>query len=269
MRRCLLAFNQMLFEDLQRLYSAFMAYKEGQPYRIIRQSRLQLDSWAEDKTARMENESLSKSHADFSADIDRAVGNAPKFYKKHLLHSLNDGLGKRDLESLSKLHRYFDYNLNFVDLHAAKPLHQVKVHQPELNLAGMQLRLNHIDQALLAVLETIRISQNKNDHEAILQCLVLLQQIRRVLGTSDKTANRDQERLLLEHIIYQANNLNNAYIFVISCVNLAQVDHMKSSRSAQQVSQKLGEILKQFKVVIEGPLWYDIIQVANKKLLQL
>jgi hypothetical protein len=90
-----------------------------------------------------------------------------------------------------------------------------------------------------------------------------------VLGTSDKTPNRDQERLLLEHIIYQANNLNNAYIFVISCINLAQVDHMKSSKSAQQVSQKLGEILKQFKVVIEGPLWYDIIQVANKKLLQL
>ncbi len=44
---------------------------------------------------------------------------------------------------------------------------------------------------------------------------------------------------------------------------------MKSSKSTAQVSQKLGEILKQFKVTLEGPLWYDIIQIANKKLLQL
>ena len=66
------------------------------------------------------------------------------------------------------MHKYFDYNLNFIDLHGQKPLHPVKVHLPELNLASMQLRLGHTDQALLAVLETIRISQNKNDHEAIL-----------------------------------------------------------------------------------------------------
>ena len=35
-------------------------------------------------------------------------------------------------------------------------------------MANLQLRLGQTDQALLAVLETIRISQNKNDHEAIL-----------------------------------------------------------------------------------------------------
>jgi hypothetical protein len=81
---------------------------------------------------------------------------------------VNESLAKKDLESINSMHRYFDYNLNFIDMHSGKPTHPVKVHHPELNMASLQLRLGQVDQALLAVLETIRISQNKNDHESIL-----------------------------------------------------------------------------------------------------
>lgn len=109
--------------------------------------------------------------------------------KKHLLNSINQTLSKKDIESISSLHRYFDYSLNFIDRSGAaiggKPLHPIKVHLPELNMAGVTFRLGMIDKALLSVLETIRIAQNKNDHEAILQCLVWLQQILKSVGNKD------------------------------------------------------------------------------------
>lgn len=74
----------------------------------------------------------------------------------------------------------------------------VKVHQPALNLASLRLRLGHLDEAMMSVMEAIKISQNKNDHESILQCLIWLQQILGGLG------NKNQEKRLLEHIIHQA-----------------------------------------------------------------
>jgi len=65
--------------------------------------------------------------------------------------------------------------------------------------------------------------------------------------------------LLLEHIVYQANNLGNAYIFIISCINLAQVDHMKTHQSSQKIGTKLSEVLKALKITVEGPIWYEIL----------
>ena len=57
-RRCNLSFNQLMFPDLQRLYEAFLLYKEGSPY-SYRLSKMQMDYWAEDKASRMEGESSS------------------------------------------------------------------------------------------------------------------------------------------------------------------------------------------------------------------
>lgn len=44
---------------------------------------------------------------------------------------------------------------------------------------------------------------------------------------------------------------------------------MKVSRSTEQLSKKLGEVIKQFKVSVEGPLWYDILHIAQKKMMSL
>ena len=91
----------------------------------------------------MENDSVGQRFGDIDKEI--SLVNGPKFYKKHLLHSVNYGLSRKDLESISNMHKYFDYNLNFIDLHGPKPFHPVKVHQPELNLACLQIRLGQID----------------------------------------------------------------------------------------------------------------------------
>jgi hypothetical protein len=132
-----------MFEELQRLYEAFLLYKEGGGGYRVRQSKLQMEQWAEDKVARMENESIAKDYAGLAKEIGKVQG--PKFYKKHLLNSVNESLGRKDLEAIANMHKYFDYNLNFIDLHGPKPVHPVKVHQPELNLANLQLRLGQTD----------------------------------------------------------------------------------------------------------------------------
>ena len=96
---------------------------------------MQMDKWAEEKVSQMENEVVNKRFEEVKNEISRV--NGPKFYKKHLLNSVNECLSKKDLEAISNMHKYFDYNLNFIDLHGSKPIHPVKVHQPELNLAGL------------------------------------------------------------------------------------------------------------------------------------
>ena len=44
----------------------------------------------------------------------------------------------------------------------------LKVHHPSMNMGGLYFRLGQYDQASLCVIEAIKISQNKNDHDGIL-----------------------------------------------------------------------------------------------------
>lgn len=85
-----------------------------------------MDYWAEDKAIKMENESLRRDFDDLKKDIDKVRG--PKFFKQHLLNSINESLGRKDLDAINNMHKYFDYNLNFIDIHGSKPIHPVKVH---------------------------------------------------------------------------------------------------------------------------------------------
>jgi hypothetical protein len=85
----------MMFEELQRLYEAFLIYleggtpgggKRGNTYRA-KQSKLQMDLWAEERSIKMESVSLKKDYAAIEEEINTV--NGPKFYKKHLLNSIN------------------------------------------------------------------------------------------------------------------------------------------------------------------------------------
>ena len=54
-----------------------------------------MDCWAEDKVSKMENESVQKPFSALEQEINRV--NGPKFYKKHLMNSVNESLGRKDL----------------------------------------------------------------------------------------------------------------------------------------------------------------------------
>jgi hypothetical protein len=75
-----------MFHDLQKLYEIFTLYKEGKPY-SFKQSKMQMDYWAEEKAQKMENDSIGQRFGDVDKEI--SLVNGPKFYKKHLLHSIN------------------------------------------------------------------------------------------------------------------------------------------------------------------------------------
>ena len=175
------------------------------------------------------------------------------YHMRHLLTSLVHTLSKNDQKAVNDLHRYFDYQMRSKVTKANTETGvqefvswAVKVHHPALNLAGLLFKLGQLDQSLLSVMESIKISQNKNDHEGILQCLVWLQQIARAMG------NKEQERRILEHILSSAYQQANTYIFIIGCLNylalpLANLDS-KSVPSAQHLSSKVREVIKALKI---------------------
>jgi len=56
----------------------------------VRQSKLQLDYWAEDKAIKMEGESLALDFGRLQDDINLVT--STKFFKRHLLNSVNESL---------------------------------------------------------------------------------------------------------------------------------------------------------------------------------
>jgi len=107
---------------------------------------------------------------------------------------------KDSLDALFLAHKFNDHNLRLMD--NKEQLRQKlaavavnRVHRTSLSLAAIHFKLGHLDAALSAVLEAIRIAQNKNDYLTILDCTVWLYQIQGALG------NRSKELQLLEHLI--------------------------------------------------------------------
>lgn len=82
-----------------------------------------------------------------------------------MLTSINHTLGKNDRQAVDDMHKYFDYSMRTkwvrknietgaVDFDSWA----IKVHQPALNLAGLRFRLGQLDQSLVSVMESIKIS---------------------------------------------------------------------------------------------------------------
>jgi hypothetical protein len=86
-------------------------------------------------------------------------------HKKYLVSAAEATLAKDDEKAISNLHKYFDYSmLEKVTKHNAETdtfefvEWVTKVNQPAAQLAGVCYRLGQHDQALLSVMESIKIS---------------------------------------------------------------------------------------------------------------
>ena len=77
LKRCLFTFSTLMFEDLSRLFDAFLAYKEGRDYKFT-QSAMKLEYWAEEKAFKLENEAVKRDYSDVKTELDRVK--APNFY---------------------------------------------------------------------------------------------------------------------------------------------------------------------------------------------
>jgi hypothetical protein len=49
-----------------------------------------------------------------------------------------------------------------------------KVHRLALSVASLRYKMGQYDAALSSIHESIKIAQNKNDHETVLDCMVWL-----------------------------------------------------------------------------------------------
>ena len=133
----------------------------------------------------MENESMHLLPDEQLESIYSATKNTKRdgnSHLKHLLTSICHSLAKNEVEAINDLHKYFDYNMRQKQTRQNTETGSiefvawaVKVHQSAVNLANLHFRLGHLDESLLSVMESIKISQIKNDHESILQCLIWLQ----------------------------------------------------------------------------------------------
>lgn len=186
-----------------------------------------------------------------------------------MLRSLNHSLNHEDVESIFLSHKFNDHNLRQMDVkeQLRQKLAAVavnRVHRTALGLAALRYKLGQYDAALQAVLEGIRIAQNKNDYETILECTIWLYQISGVLG------NRQQEKQLIEHVIYQANKMHKVYIFIMALLNYASMPDSKAMLIRQlKISPKILSVFREFKIHSSGgaPLWNDLLRAAEMKML--
>ena len=137
----------------------------------------------------------------------------------------------------------------------------VKVTSAVINIVGLQLRLGNLDESLFSVLESIKISQNKTDHEAIIHCLLWLTQIISAFG------NKEQEKLLLEHVIIQSHMQHLPYLFSIFTSNYAKLEATyKPLKASSNVQFSLSHDKKGTKK--SKSMWSELMHTAYRKILE-
>jgi len=126
-----------------------------------------------------------------AAHQDTETEDQKRFNHQYLMKSMHSSTHSQDQLSIAYLHKFNDHNLRVMDVKEQLRQNMAavavnRVYRNSLSLAALQFRLGHYDAALSAILEAIKIAQNKNDHETVLDCSVWLQQIHRALGNAEK-----------------------------------------------------------------------------------
>lgn len=84
--------------------------------------------------------------------------------------------------------------------------------------------------------------------------------------------NKEQEKRILEHVIQQAHNLGNSYIFVIACLNYMALSSVnldsnpQTGTRAENLPKKVRETLKAMAIPIQGPIWHLITKASHAAL---
>jgi len=71
---------------------------------------------------------------------------------------------------------------------------------------------------------------------------------------------------MYEHIILQANNQGNHYLFAVASLNYVQMDHTKLLTQGEQVGLKLNNLIRTLKLATQGPLWNEILLATQSKI---
>ena len=172
LRQCILCFNQMMFEDVSKLYSNFLLWKESEPY-DYEHSMLDVSSYFS-KMQDIESEVTQKSHSQINAEINSI--NCPADRKNVLLHSLNDSFAGHSIPAVDNHMKYIDHSLLELKENADRTSLTFNVHNAIIPMSGVYQRIGNVegDQSLIMLIECIKQAQNKGDNHGIIQSLVWL-----------------------------------------------------------------------------------------------
>lgn len=158
-----------MFEDLVKLMDNYKLYTQEQEY-VLEHSRSSLNQFFDHKLKIFESDVTQMSHRQIKEQFEKM----PPDNKKFLLSSLNDCFSKFSIPAIQNLRNVNTHNY----------------------MNSLHIRLGHIDQGLISLIECIKQAQNKKDNQAIIKCLIWLVQIIKTLGNVEQA-----EGLILEQIL--------------------------------------------------------------------
>ena len=243
-RRSQLEFGKMLFEELHSTFEVFKDFckegiPEGHPVSLALDERKAINT-------------LFKSPLNMEENTKYSKGNN---LAQHFLKYIDESLMQHPNSAIDSLHNCFHSISSLV----AKTGERPKMHYASLNLSSVHYRFGQFDEALLNIAETIKLSQSKNDKEAITYSMLWLSCILGELGLVDL------QKTLLQHILMESHEQKLNYIFVLAADNFVALEHtnrpiFNNERTSSKLIARLG--LSEY----DEPIWEKILWMASQKL---
>ena len=248
LRRIVLASNAMLFDHVAKLYGEVRKFIEdatntsisddqGLPQAANSRSLLsrhtahfsprEMQEALYSKAKEVERGIGIKSFNEIENEVEAILSVAPNLPQAYFLRYLNCLSHQEYQGAIESLHQYFDYALHLHDIKANNikrdidgeyldaartgKRHKIVVQYAVLNLGALQFHFGRLDEALLAINETIRVAQQNGDHRCVTLALSWLYRIK--AAQRDIRAPRLLKRCIERSSDLQLNELNQLMQF--------------------------------------------------------
>jgi anaphase-promoting complex subunit 5 len=230
LRKMICSFNDRTFHFISRLFEQLSSYtsnEEGGYRGFI--SSAQYESFISNEAANIEDSIGTVSREQIQKNIDELNHLVPNMFGAPYLSYLN-ALSYGDVESaVDNLHKYYD--LIFLLKGGSSSTNVKRPNQPNqppklpdllpyavLNLASLHFKFRHYHEGLQAILETVKIAQQKSDDECLAHALSWLYRI--VAASMD--VDQSNKEMMLKRAVGRAQELNLPSLAASNSLALAE-----------------------------------------------
>ncbi|CAI2177474.1 15619_t:CDS:10 [Funneliformis geosporum] len=249
-RRCILEMNKLMFDDMSRLYSAFIEYRENVVKPIVEQRNVHMKGVPFDVTEM--TEFAQRFHMHRQELIPKNDAESFSQYIITQLHKYGRILPLEFEEKLREIHKRIPemssiYYIEFIKCiltgeyeGALVNFYKYSNFCPDdsenrgwyqyvlLNLVVLHAKFGHKEQAILAIREAIEIARENNDQECLRLALSWLYRLKSS-DPSTETQTSASEQQMLESLISKTKHSNFMYLQALGELG-------KSQRQIQQGS---------------------------------
>mmetsp|Transcript_7381 Transcript_7381/g.11723 ORF Transcript_7381/g.11723 Transcript_7381/m.11723 type:complete len:753 (+) Transcript_7381:132-2390(+) len=245
LRRVILNFRNMSFEEVGRLFDQLKGYRSVNSQQETKGILLKplLNPFLDHEIEKLERTIGVTSPSERNRMLSLLLEKEPFAAKAYLLRFLN-AVNHMEFEmAVDNMHRYFDYATTNAIIPpkppTASPAEEkapppppapgsiASLHNAVQSLAGLHYRFGHIDNALQAINETVRIAQSNNDHACLAYGLAWLSRI------SSSTDAHGLNEKLLRRCLSRAQELNLSSLAALCSLSLSNLE----LRSLRRISQ--------------------------------